>query len=131
MFLTTNRIGIFDSAFKFRVHYAIKYQPLTHESRRDLFRIFITSSAKDDPLEWMDDACLDKLAAAEFNGRQIQNAVRTAHALAVRSGKRLDVKHLDMPLTAMKAFEVDCEESASSIAASGGNWQRSKRQRLE
>ena len=45
LFLTTNRMGTFDAAFKSRIHLAIRYYPLSFETRRDLWRSFISSTS--------------------------------------------------------------------------------------
>src|ERR1700761_6372453 len=111
MFLTTNRIGTFDEAFKSRIHLAIKYPSLTASSRRDLWKTFITNGLSDRQIPWLDDTILDKLAAQEINGRQIKNIVRTAYALAASTEVELSPKHLAMGIKAIKAFEAEFEEN--------------------
>jgi hypothetical protein len=107
MFLTTNRIGSFDEAFKSRIHLAIKYPALSHDSRRDLWRAFIFRVSPESELDWVNMASLDKLANEELNGRQIKNIVRTAHALAVSQNSDLRLSHINMALKVMSKFEMD------------------------
>ena len=47
---------------------------------------------------------IQKLAEREVNGRQIKNAVRTAHSLAIAKGEMLSMKHLLHSLNAMDDF---------------------------
>ena len=110
LFLTTNRIDTFDTAFKSRIHLAIKYDPLSFETRRDLWQSFIKSTSQSIRPNWLDDAALNELASKDLNGRQIKNIVRTAHALAVSAGESLRMTHLDVPLNAMKLFEMNIAE---------------------
>jgi hypothetical protein len=114
MFLTTNRIGTFDAAFKSRIHLAIKYPSLSTASRCDLWRNFITSTSASSHLSWLTSNCLESLAAEELNGRQIKNIVRTAQALAVSSNKQLMLRHIRTAMDAMKMFEADFAEDAEN-----------------
>jgi len=116
MFLTTNRIGTFDAAFKSRIHLAIKYPSLSTASRCDLWRSFITSTSPNSHLSWLTSNCLESLAAEELNGRQIKNIVRTAQALAVCSNNRLMMRHIRTALDAMKMFEADFAEDAENAS---------------
>jgi hypothetical protein len=106
MFLTTNRIEVFDPAFKSRIHLSLKYHPLCKDFRLQLWRDFIKSGAPNnrDP-SVLEDDFLDGLADHDINGRQIRNMVRTAYALAVSAGERLTTTHLRTALRAMIAFE--------------------------
>ncbi|OCL02005.1 P-loop containing nucleoside triphosphate hydrolase protein [Glonium stellatum] len=113
MFLTTNRIGSFDTAFKSRIHLAIKYPPLSHSSRRDLWKAFIFRAAPESDLEWVNMGSLERLANKELNGRQIKNIVRTAHALAVSQSESMKFSHVNMALRAMEAFETDFAEDTA------------------
>jgi hypothetical protein len=117
MFLTTNRIGSFDAAFKSRIHLAIKYPPLTYASRRDLWLAFIFRAAPEADLEWMNMEPLERLASKELNGRQIKNVVRTAHALAVSRSETMKFAHINMALRAVEAFETDFAEDTAKRKA--------------
>jgi AAA+ superfamily predicted ATPase len=83
LFLTTNRINASDKAVRSRVHTTLHFPKLPPHSRFKLWETFIVKVAEHSRSEWCDDAFLGPLAERELNGRQIKNAVRTAHALAV------------------------------------------------
>ena len=103
-------MNVFDPAIKSRIHLAIKYHALTTESRRDLWRVFITSACSGASPEWLTDECLARLAMDALNGRQIKNTVRTAQALAVSEECELKEKHIEKSLDAMSMFERDFGE---------------------
>lgn len=110
LILTTNRVNVFDPAIKSRIHLAIKYHALTGESRRNLWRVFVARACSGTTPEWLNEACLDRLAADAINGRQIKNTVRTAQALAISDECELMEKHLMQSLNAMSMFERDFGE---------------------
>jgi len=111
LFLTTNRIGSFDKAFKSRIHLAVKYHPLDPSARSKLWELFIRNTYPDSNLRWMDKACLKRLGAINLNGREIKNAFRTSHALAVYSGKEFSASHIDMALEGIQNFEADYQDN--------------------
>jgi SpoVK/Ycf46/Vps4 family AAA+-type ATPase len=133
MILTTNRVSAFDTAFKSRIHLAIKYPALSFESRRNLWTTFITSGDTHPWPFWMDDSFLDSLAAENLNGRQIKNVVRMANALAIAEGGDLRPKNIRMSLKSIKDFEEDfAAEDTTETAGHGGSptsEHRAKRQR--
>ena len=131
LFLTTNRISAFDEAFKSRIHLAIKYYPLSFETRRDLWRSFISSTGQNTEPHWLDDVALDQLASEELNGRQIKNAVRTAHALALSAGDSLNRHYFEMSLSAMRSFEKDVAEDIEKNVDRSGEGRPRKRIRLD
>lgn len=135
MFLTTNRIGTFDVAFKSRIHLAIKYPSLSTASRCDLWRNFITRTSLNSHLSWLTNSCLESLAAEDLNGRQIKNIVRTAQTLAVSSNNQLTLGHIRTAMDAMKMFEADFAEDAEKAVSeaelrASESTQRSKRPRM-
>jgi len=134
MFLTTNRIHSFDAAFTSRIHLAIKYPALSHSSRRDLWKSFI-SKASPAPPAWMNPESLNELASENLNGRQIKNIVRTAHALAVGQNSDMRLDHINMAMRAMKTFEKDIaegmEERRPEEGSSATGERASKRKRME
>lgn len=76
LFMTTNRVDVFDAAVYSRVSVALEYTELDQESRETVWRTLL-GAAK------VESAKLDigALAAVPANGRQIKNAVRLAMAL--------------------------------------------------
>ncbi|RSL55359.1 hypothetical protein CEP54_009403 [Fusarium duplospermum] len=92
LFLTTNRVGRMDEAFRSRVHVSLYYPPLNEQSTLDIFRINIerTEKRKGDKMKLeksnIEDFALDHYQANDqrvrWNGRQIRNAFHIAVALA-------------------------------------------------
>lgn len=101
LFLTTNRVGTIDEAFKSRIHVSLYYPPLDKQQTVDIFEVNLrrlheieaakTASRLDyTPLE-VDDGSIIKFAKRHFenhapsqrwNGRQIRNAFQVAYSLA-------------------------------------------------
>lgn len=80
----------------------------------------------------MNDACLGTWAAQDLNGRQIKNAVRTAHALAVSAGRDLAAKDIDTALKVMTTFDADLPSEDAEDRTSHGEFEhRSKRPRRD
>jgi SpoVK/Ycf46/Vps4 family AAA+-type ATPase len=125
LFLTTNRIGTFDRAFKSRIHLAIHYPKLSEESRKSLWHSFLIRASPESAADLIYRGDLDIFAREDLNGRQIRNVVRTAHALAVSEGIMVAVEHVQMALGAMKTFEADFEigsaEAQRELHDTGGS----------
>ncbi|CAJ2512756.1 Uu.00g008750.m01.CDS01 [Anthostomella pinea] len=101
LFLTTNRVGTIDEAFKSRIHMSLYYPPLDKTQTRDIFRLNIAKLREietqrhemtgEPPLAIRDAEILD-FAGRHFeenarstgcwNGRQIRNAFQIASSLA-------------------------------------------------
>lgn len=120
MILTTNRIGVFDAAFKSRIHLAIKYPALPFSSRRDLWTTFLTHEHQTSLPQWCDGAFLDGLARERLNGRQIKNIVRTAHALAIAEGNELRPEDINISLKSIKDFESDFKDGGAEVGTEIG-----------
>jgi len=105
LFLTTNRIGVFDKAFKSRIHFAIHFPALSYNTRFKLWNAFITKASVDSAELLRRDGSLDQLAREEVNGRQIKNIVHTAFALAISEKTTIQLEHITTALEAIKAFE--------------------------
>ncbi|KAM0799544.1 hypothetical protein BDR22DRAFT_890137 [Usnea florida] len=96
LFLTTNRVGAFDEAFKSRIHISLYYPPLDAQKTRDIWKMNLErlSRKKERRNESMvfDEKEIYAFAqshyaktfplSASWNGRQIRNAFQTASALA-------------------------------------------------
>lgn len=119
LFLTTNRIGHFDEAFKSRIHLAIKYPSLSPQFRKDLWQTFLRSTSIESDLDWLDDDWLNVLAHEDLNGRQIKNIARTAYTLALGERCPLTLSHIKMALRAMQAFDSDFTEEIESKRRQG------------
>ncbi|KAI1365599.1 hypothetical protein F5Y08DRAFT_172256 [Xylaria arbuscula] len=101
LFLTTNRVGTIDEAFKSRIHMSLYYPPLDKTQTRDIFRLNIAKLREiegqrhemtgEPPLVINDNQIID-FAGKHFeenarstgcwNGRQIRNAFQIASSLA-------------------------------------------------
>lgn len=95
LFLTTNRVGTFDEAFKSRIHMSLGYPPLSEKQTNKIWGMNLerTEQAKDLDLEidrvrilryskahW--ERAQEENGGSPWNGRQIRNAFQTAIALA-------------------------------------------------
>ncbi|KAL4898917.1 hypothetical protein BDW74DRAFT_164309 [Aspergillus multicolor] len=100
LFLTTNRVGNMDEAFKSRIHIGLYYPPLNLNQTKKIWRMNLTrltaieeerhnvtgkpklTIATDDILEYAVEHFEQNKAGKAWNGRQIRNAFLTAAALA-------------------------------------------------
>ena len=114
-----------------------QYQELDFKARRAIFKMFLERVAAIVPLSLtttpkppsasaleptsvvaFSDAELDRLARrGPLNGRQIKNAVRSAHALALNEKKQLVMPHMLEVLEAAEAFEQDLKGGAGYMDA--------------
>ncbi|KAF5641648.1 aaa family atpase [Fusarium sp. NRRL 52700] len=93
LFLTTNRVGVFDEAFKSRVHISLYYPPLSREQTLKIWRAHIEKASFNHRIE-VDPSdlllCANEIFERQsdpqfgpvWNGRQIRNAFQSAVALA-------------------------------------------------
>jgi hypothetical protein len=102
LFLTTNHVKAFDEASLSRVHVALHFQPLSHASRMQVWKAFITKAG---PGHVITDEQISELTQKEVNGRQIKHAVHTAHFLARARGHQITYEHLVDTTNAMGEFE--------------------------
>ncbi|KAH9808825.1 P-loop containing nucleoside triphosphate hydrolase protein [Teratosphaeria destructans] len=105
LFLTSNRVSTFDDAFKSRIHVPLKYDDLTVESRKQIWKNFLVRQEG----VFVDEAGLAALAQANINGRQIKNVIRTAKSLAQFHGEQLDQKKLQQIITIQEEFEAELD----------------------
>jgi hypothetical protein len=91
LFLTTNRVGAFDEAFKSRIHISLYYPPLDEESTIRVWEMNLqrTKRRKENSNFKIKENEILAFARAHYlreegrwNGRQIRNAFQTAIALA-------------------------------------------------
>ncbi|KAI1342474.1 hypothetical protein F5Y15DRAFT_305328 [Xylariaceae sp. FL0016] len=104
LFLTTNRVGTIDEAFKSRIHMSLYYPPLDKTQTRDIFRLNISKLREieaqrqemtGEPTLVIKDSEIIDFAARHYdenarstgcwNGRQIRNAFQIASSLAHHS----------------------------------------------
>lgn len=109
LFLTTNRVKAFDEAFLSRIHVALHFRELTDASKAQVWAAFIAKVHAD-----ITPAQIAELAKKDVNGRQIKNAVRTAHSLAVGRKEKVAFSHFMETLAAMEEFTKEFEAIRSA-----------------
>lgn len=77
LFLTTNRVKNFDSAFHSRISLALCYPEHQADTRKHIWKNLTRFSKLN-----LSDSDLDKLATYDMNGRQIKNTIRLGLALS-------------------------------------------------
>ena len=122
LFLTTNKIGHFDEAFKSRIHVSLYYPPLNKKSTVKIWKMNLQRLVdKKNYLDVDRDIILDyakehykrlsKGYGATWNGRQIKNAFQTAIALAEFDAKKqktkpnLTIDHFEVVAKASEGFD--------------------------
>lgn len=91
MFLTTNRVNTFDTAFQSRIHISLNYPDLSVESRRTIWKSFLDQMSQEHSIK---PTQLDLLSQMNMNGRQIKNVLKTAQLLAKRKKTPLSYQHV-------------------------------------
>ncbi|KFZ20049.1 hypothetical protein V501_00327 [Pseudogymnoascus sp. VKM F-4519 (FW-2642)] len=92
LFLTTNRVDEFDEAFQSRICLTIHYQPLDDVQRTAIWRNLLS---RIESKAWNEDI-LERLGRSyKINGREINNLIRTAAALAEHEGVALAERHIE------------------------------------
>ncbi|KAL9579549.1 MAG: hypothetical protein Q9212_005049 [Teloschistes hypoglaucus] len=106
LILTSNRMGIFDEAFKSRIQIALHYENLTRSDRKKIWQNFLDMLEEDEEDVNFDEIRLrlNDLGGNEMNGRQIRNLLTTARQLAMFRNERLDYHHLELPLAVSSDF---------------------------
>ena len=96
LFLTTNRVGSFDEAFKSRIHLSLYYPPLEWPQSKSIWEVNMKrlreTKKRRNELIKIDEEHIFEYASSQFeesrrrkrqwNGRQIRNAFQIASALA-------------------------------------------------
>ena len=129
LILTSNRVGIFDEAFKSRVQLALHYPPLEEKDRWKVWNNFIsqldqqqegtadnetagTKLADGERINIKDlQRNRDVLAREKVNGRQIRNAITTARQLALHRHQELSYQHLEQAILVAKEFDDYVEKT--------------------
>lgn len=99
LILTTNRIGLFDEAFKSRIQLAVHYPTLDVAGRRKVWRDALNSmpsvvgELEIDLPDLLDHH--DELASKPLNGRQIRSTVHSAMQLATHDKAKLQIEHFN------------------------------------
>ncbi|KAJ4110292.1 hypothetical protein NW768_012052 [Fusarium equiseti] len=122
LILTSNRVGIFDEAFKSRIQLSLRYENLGETQRRKVWQNFINRLEKVEmdrglvppgtrrkPRYGVDiegiRQHLDTLAKPPLNGREIRNMISTARQLATFREERLAYGHLEACIAESNKFD--------------------------
>ncbi|KAJ5115522.1 hypothetical protein NUU61_001281 [Penicillium alfredii] len=96
LFLTTNRMIQFDEAIISRIHLTIKYQGLTREFRREIWKNLLSKAQTIQGPAIVGHDELQLLDNFSLNGREIKNLTSIAHALATVEEQPVSYKYLEM-----------------------------------
>ena len=111
VFLTTNRVKAYDEAFLSRIHLALHFDLLSPESKAQVLRSFLAKAG----VEFTEEQ-IKEISTRNVNGRQIKNAARTAHSLALGRGEKVQFSHFVETLDAMDEFTTQFR-----LVGNGGN----------
>jgi AAA+ superfamily predicted ATPase len=105
VFLTSNRVGVFDQAMKSRIHLALEYCPPEIEIRRRMW-LQCLSAIPEDEIEFDPEEDVDYLIKDKVNGREIANAVNTARTLARWKKEKVGREHIEIVLGIRRDFDA-------------------------
>ena len=73
LFLTTNRVAVFDPAFASRIHIGLRFSDLTVPAKKKIWKLFIdrVKALPDVQVEDLSDGEINRLANFELNGREV------------------------------------------------------------
>jgi SpoVK/Ycf46/Vps4 family AAA+-type ATPase len=104
LFLTTNRVGTFDEAFKSRIRLSLRFENLTLAARKKIWENHINSlDVAGEARELFER--LDEMAQHNLNGRQIESVFLNAKQLAKYRGTDLNWAHVEYAMKAVSNFE--------------------------
>ncbi|MCJ1462583.1 hypothetical protein MMC07_001185 [Pseudocyphellaria aurata] len=144
LFLTSNRVGAFDEAFKSRIHLSLYFPCLNRDQTRAIFNMNLDRTEKRkgramtvDRVGVMDFALRhfdeNKKRNTRWNGRQIRNAFQTAVALAEyeaaaaqESNAWLKVGHFETVAEASLQFDMYIAETTGADEAQRAMLERTR-----
>jgi hypothetical protein len=112
LFLTTNKVGTFDEAFKSRIHISLYYPYLTRRAAMQIWKVNFRRTRMIKPhIVFDEDSILDfaesywdeceDMGRRPWNGRQIRNSFQSAMSLA-----EFDAKDGQNPVMTRRHFEM-------------------------
>ncbi|OAG36420.1 hypothetical protein AYO21_09405 [Fonsecaea monophora] len=107
LILTTNRIGLFDEAFKSRIQLAVHYPSLDRDGRAQVWLSALRSIPEGQvglDLQKL-QLHVPKLSEQPLNGRQIRSTVHCAMQLAMFHNERLELSHFESVIAITMEFE--------------------------
>ena len=102
LFLTTNRVKEFDSAFYSRISIALKYGSLNQETRTQIWNNLLNAAG----ITGLDT---EALGAMNINGRQIKNTIRLAQGLARQQNRDLQSSDIMKVVAITEQFHQDVD----------------------
>jgi SpoVK/Ycf46/Vps4 family AAA+-type ATPase len=114
VFLTSNRVKVFDKAMKSRIHLALEYGQPTPEMRRRIWSHYLMTTVPEAECGLDIDEDVDYFVQDELNGREIANCVNTALTLARFDKRKLKVDDVQAVLETRKEFEKTIHRAQQS-----------------
>lgn len=108
LFLTTNRVRTFDSAFHSRISIALKYKDLELEERRQVWHNLLGAAG-------IENIKVEILEGYDLNGRQIKNCIRLSQALAKSQNIVVSTEHILETVQIVQQFKEDIKSEQPSL----------------
>ncbi|KAF9630646.1 hypothetical protein BFW01_g1208 [Lasiodiplodia theobromae] len=117
LFLTTNKVGTFDEAFKSRIHLSLYYPPLNDDQTKAIWEVNLARLKRYHPgldiedrsiMTWVKSLIRERERDnfRPWNGRQIHNACQTAASIALFQDEgKLTLEHFEIVSQASMAFD--------------------------
>ncbi|CAM6102837.1 unnamed protein product [Calypogeia fissa] len=112
LFLTTNRIGTFDEAFRSRISMFLHYSTLSVPHKEQIWKALLGKAQVQD----FSHEKLSELAALDLNGREIRNAIHTAQSLSQSNGERLEFRHVEYVISVLASSLKSLNEALHAPA---------------
>ncbi|KAF2096229.1 P-loop containing nucleoside triphosphate hydrolase protein [Rhizodiscina lignyota] len=113
LFLTSNRVGMFDPAIQSRIHLALQYDAPDEERRMRLWKQGLMAVPEHERNAELFDG-LWELAKPGLNGREISNSINTAKTLAKGEKSKMSLDHLQTVLGVWSEFQTAVKTSFST-----------------
>jgi AAA+ superfamily predicted ATPase len=111
IFLTSNRVGVFDTAVTSRIHLALQYSPPSVNTRLSLWSQSLGMLQTED-IDVDVDEVLNAVRLVEMNGREISNTLNTAMTLARHGKEKLRLEHIENVIRVWKDFHENIARMA-------------------
>lgn len=122
--MTSNRVGVFDEAFKSRIQVALNYPELDRKQRRSIWLNFINrlGHITGELIDFEDlRDHVDDLSMHQMNGRQIRNAITTARQLSKFNAQKLASEHVHRAIKVASTFNSYLSKISADVEGSSGS----------
>jgi len=103
LFLTTNRITVFDDAMLSRIHLSLFYSPLDNTARARLWKSFLAkTNMSEAQQDYIKRNNLANLSALPLNGREIKNIVKLSTAVANHENREVKLTDIQLVIKLQK-----------------------------